>query len=76
MKHANDIKRNRNMQKSMKFQLIGSIISTNREIDFFCRKRSLEGRITHQKKAVQDQIKAKIFLVSLRSAPWLEIGDN
>ena len=45
----------------MKFQLIGSILSTNREIDFFCRKRSLEGQMTHQKKAVQNQIKAEIF---------------
>ena len=36
----------------------------------------MEGQMTHQKKAVQNQIKAKFFLVSSRSAQWLEIGDN
>ena len=47
-----------------------SILSTNRKIDLFCRKRSQEGQITHQKKAVQDQIKAGIFArISLRSLP-------
>ena len=32
--------------------------------------------MTHQKKAIQNQIKAEIFFVSLRSFHWLEIGDN
>ena len=64
------------MQKSIKDGLIGSILSTSRKIDLFCRKSSLKSQMTHQQKAVQNQIKAEIFLASLRSFHWLEIGDN
>ena len=56
------------MQKLLKYQLTGSILATNRTVDLFCRKTSLNGQMTHQLKAVQDQIKAENFSESARSS--------
>ena len=56
--------------------MIDSILATNRKVDLFCRKTKLKTQMTHQQKAVQDQIKAEIFFGTLESPLWLEIGDN
>ena len=54
---------------------MSSILATNREVDLFSRKTSWNTQITHQLKAVQDQIKAEISQNLRDLSIWLDIGN-
>ena len=55
---------------------MGSILAMNRKVDLFCRKTNLKTQMTHQQKAVQDQIKAEISQNLRDLLIWLEISNN